>query len=148
MLGCGLGFCCCEHTGQRHRRAALALAFVRGVHEGENLDRLLGTYWRSAGSEEAANLSAEFLIAPFTAGLNDGFAAEGDRAEFRFVLANPAISADAPVLPNAGHEVGIFRLCARDRFTTRSHQHVQRFNAVDAVEEHVRSAILISAGPP
>src|SRR5205823_6174527 len=144
----GCGFRLREHTGHRHRRAALTLAFVRGFHEGENLNRFLDVDRGFAGFEEAANLSAEFLIASFTAGLNDAFAAESDRAEFSFVLANPAIGADAPVLPEAGDEVGVFGLNARDRFATGAHQRVQRFNAVDAVEEHVRSAFLISAGPP
>src|SRR5439155_9864846 len=113
-----------------------------------DLNRLLGADRRFAGFEKASNLSAEFLVAAFPSALYDGFAAEGDRAEFRFVLANPAIGADAPVLPDAGNEVGVFRLNPGDRFTTGTHEHVQWLDAVDAVEEHVRSALLISAGSP
>src|SRR2546421_5181150 len=115
MLGCCFGFCFCEHTSQRHRRAALALAFVGAFHEGENLDCLLGTHRRFAGSEKAANLSAEFLVASFPAGLNNAFAAEGYRPEVRLVLSNSAIGANAPILPDAGDEVGVFGLNARDR---------------------------------
>src|SRR5881296_4771678 len=77
-----------EHAGQRHRRAALALAFVRGFHECEYLNRLLGADRGFSCFEEAPDRAAEFLVASLPTGLNDAFAAEGDRSEIRLVLTN------------------------------------------------------------
>src|SRR5438477_5376564 len=72
----GFGFCFREYAGQRHRRAALALAFVRRLHESEYLNRLFGLNRNFSRSEEAADLLAKFLVTAFPPGLNDRFAAE------------------------------------------------------------------------
>jgi hypothetical protein len=40
-FGGGFLLCFFEDAGQRHGRAVLAFAFVRGFHEGENLDCFL-----------------------------------------------------------------------------------------------------------
>jgi hypothetical protein len=47
-----------HHGGERDRRAALAFAFVRSFHEGEDLNRFLGGNRRFARLEELPNLPA------------------------------------------------------------------------------------------
>src|SRR2546422_742423 len=137
-----------EHAGQRHRRAALALAFVRGFHECEYLNRLLGADRGFSCFEEAPDRAAEFLVASLPAGLNDAFAAEGDRSEIRLVLTNTAIRADPPIFPDTRNDVRVFGLYARDRFTTCAHERVQRLDTVDTVEEPVRRPFLVGARTP
>src|SRR4030095_9740738 len=107
---CGFRPCFRQHTVERHRRAALALAFVRGFHESEDFDRLFSTDRRFAGFEEAYDFPAKFLIAAFSVGLDDAFAAESDRAKVRSVAANSTVGSDATVLPHARNEIGVFGL--------------------------------------
>src|SRR5438552_7793468 len=137
-----------EHSGQRHRRAALALAFIRGLHEDEDFNRLLGGDRGLSCFEKAPYFPAEFLISSLPAGLNDAFAAKGHCSEISLVSTNATIGADAPILPDAGNEVGVFALYASDGFTTCAHERVQRLDAVYAVKEHVRRAFLIRARSP
>ena len=80
--------------------------------------------------------------------MEDGLAAESGRPKIGFVGPNPAVSADPAILPHARHEIGVFGLNACDGFAAGAHQREERFDAVDAVKEHVGRALLIRARPP
>ena len=62
-LALGLG----HHALNRHGLTPLPLALIGRFHEGEDLDRLLGTHRRFAGLEELDDLDDQWLIAAVTA---------------------------------------------------------------------------------
>src|SRR5262245_34105501 len=101
VVGAGLF----EHAGQRHRDAALALALVGRLHEGEDLDRLLGADRGLAGAEEPGDLDQERLVAAATAEGLGPLAADDGRPVAALALADAAEGAEPAVLPRPGHEV-------------------------------------------
>src|SRR5437867_488658 len=127
----GFGFGFRQNLLQRNRNAALALAFVRGFHEREDLDRLLGANRWLPRFEKPADLAAKVSIISALADLKDRLAAINHRAERGFAAMNAAISANPPVLPHTSNEVEIFRRDAADGFAASSHDREQRLDAVD-----------------
>src|SRR5207247_1743727 len=123
-------------------------AFIRGLHEGEDFNRLFGADWNFSCFEEAANLKAKLFVASLFSRRHDAFTAESDRAEVAFVAANATIGGNAPVVPSARNTIGVLGLDALDGFAASAHERVEWFDAVDAVEKHVRGAFLVGTGSP
>src|SRR5262245_1154454 len=64
---------------QGHRSAAASLALVGGLHEREDLQRLLGADRRLPAAEELADLHDQRLVAAVTAARRNALAAEHKR---------------------------------------------------------------------
>src|SRR5205823_6521228 len=108
-------FCLGIDRLELHRCAVLALALIRGFHERKNLDRLLRADRWLARLEELRNLDNQRLIPLKSRCLIDLLASKDHRAVIVLSFAQALESSNATVLPDAGDDVGAFRMCARDR---------------------------------
>src|SRR5262249_45074458 len=125
-----------------HRAATLALAFVGGFHEGEDLDRFVGGDWRLAALEEIDGLDHQRRRAAIVAEGGDPLGSEDGAAELVRGLAVPAEGADPAALPHADCHIRPVGVGAGDRLAAGPHDRVKALDAVDAVPEEVGVVLL------
>src|SRR5690606_32939660 len=114
-----------------HLGAALALALVGGLHEGVDLDGLLGANRALAGAEALDDVHHQRPVAVGRTDRALALVAPG-RAAVALALAEDA---DAAVLPLAGDADLAVLAGPLDRLAPRTHDREQRLDAVDAVPE-------------
>src|SRR5271157_2840319 len=131
-----------DHGLERHRLASLTLALVGRLHEGEELDRLLGGDRRLAGPEKLADCDDQRLVARITSAGDDTLGAEDGCPIIRRTLAQSAERANSASFPDARYQVRSLRMDSRDRLAAGTHDGVERLDPVDPVPEKVGMMLL------